>query len=328
VLAATGGNLVKRVRRLLVQPEGPRATPTPVFSAIILTVTATAALTAWQTSAPPRPPAPAVPPAPSVPAPVRVIAQARPVPAPAPGVTPYTKWVIEDVAYIITNDERAAFKNLQSDPEREHFIEQFWLRRDPTPGTPENEMKEEHYRRIAYANDHFAAAVPGWKTDRGRIYIMYGPPDEKETHPSGDTAKPYPYEQWLYHLIQGVGTNVVIEFVDPDRTGEYRMTMDPSAKDALIIVPREKAGATVQPMIPGGVLISVPLTAYGDHKVTVYGRVDGDQGLQVFEQIIQGPAPLYTKIIKVPIGSHRLEISVKDTATGKVAADTIDFEVK
>ena len=93
------------------------------------------------------------------------------------------------MAYIITDAERNAFKSLQSDPELEHFIEQFWQRRDPTPGTVENEFKEEHYRRIAYANDHFAGGIPGWKTDRGRIYITYGPPDEKESHPSGN-ARP------------------------------------------------------------------------------------------------------------------------------------------
>ena len=137
------------------------------------------------------------------------------------------------MAYIITDAERNAFKSLQSDPEREHFIEQFWQRRDPTPGTVENEFKEEHYRRIAYANDHFAGGIPGWKTDRGRIYITYGPPDEKESHPSGNAASTVPFEQWLYHLIQGVGTNVVIEFVDPNKTGEYRMTTDPAMTPAL-----------------------------------------------------------------------------------------------
>jgi GWxTD domain-containing protein len=97
--------------------------------------------------------------------------------------TPYRKWLNEDVAYIITDEERAAFKRLQTDEEREQFIEQFWLRRDPTPDTVENEFKEEHYRRIAYANENFASGIPGWKTDRGRIYITYGPPDEKESHP-------------------------------------------------------------------------------------------------------------------------------------------------
>ena len=326
VLAATGGSLVKRVRRLLIQPEGPRATLTPVLSAAILTIMMVAAMAAWQTSAPPRPPAPPAP------APVRLLAQAQQVPAPAPAATPYTKWVTEDVAYIIRDDERKAFKSLQSDAEREHFIEQFWLHRDPTPGTPENEFKEEHYRRIAYSNEHFASAVPGWKTDRGRIYITYGPPDEKESHPS-----PVPSEQWLYHLIEGVGTNVVIEFVDPNKTGEYRMTTDPAAI-AMLRAPGDrpvtnadtpKAGATVQPMIPGGVLISVPLTAYGDHRVNVYGRVTfKERMVQSFEDSIQGPAPLYTKVVPLRAGSYRLEVLVKDIATSKLAADTIEFDVK
>src|ERR1035438_1537370 len=101
--------------------------------------------------------------------------------------TPYKKWLNEEVGYIITDEERKAFKQLQTDDERQQFIEQFWLRRDPTPDTEENEYREEHYRRIAYANDHYASGIPGWKTDRGRIYIMYGPPDEIEAHPSGGT---------------------------------------------------------------------------------------------------------------------------------------------
>ena len=108
--------------------------------------------------------------------------------------TPYRKWLNEDVAYIITDEERTAFKRLQTDEEREQFIEQFWLRRDPTPDSIENEFKEEHYRRIAYANEHFASGIPGWKTDRGRIYITYGPPDENETHPSGGTYERPPEE--------------------------------------------------------------------------------------------------------------------------------------
>jgi GWxTD domain-containing protein len=162
--------------------------------------------------------------------------------------TPYRKWLNEDVAYIITDEERTAFKRLQTDEEREQFIEQFWLRRDPTPDTVENEFKEEHYRRIAYTNENFASGIPGWKTDRGRIYITYGPPDEKETHPSGGTyerpteegggtTSTYPFEQWRYRYIEGVGSDIIIEFVDPTMSGEYRMTMDPSEKDALLYVP-------------------------------------------------------------------------------------------
>ncbi len=162
--------------------------------------------------------------------------------------TPYRKWLNEDVAYIITQEERDAFKRLQTDDEREQFIEQFWLRRDPTPDTVENEFKEEHYRRIAYANEHFASGIPGWKTDRGRIYIAYGPPDDIDDHSSGGTyerpreegggtTSTFPFQQWRYRYIEGVGTGVVIEFVDPTMSGEFRMTMDPSEKDALLYAP-------------------------------------------------------------------------------------------
>ena len=162
--------------------------------------------------------------------------------------TPYRKWLSEDVVYIITDEERAAFKRLQTDEEREQFIEQFWLRRDPTPDTVENEFKEEHYRRIAYANEHFASGIPGWKADRGRIYITFGPPDERDEHPSGGTYErppeegggettTYPFEDWRYRYIEGIGNDVLVEFVDPTMTGEYHMTMDPSEKDALSRVP-------------------------------------------------------------------------------------------
>ena len=168
--------------------------------------------------------------------------------------SPYRRWLDEAVAYIITEEERAAFKRLSTDEERENFIEQFWLRRDPTPDTVENEFKEEHYRRIAYANDRFASGIPGWKTDRGRIYITFGPPDEIESHPSGGTdqrpfdegggvTSTYPFEIWRYRWIEGIGTDILIEFVDKSMSGEYRMTMDPSEKDALLMVPN--AGLTL-----------------------------------------------------------------------------------
>ena len=162
--------------------------------------------------------------------------------------TPYKKWLNEDVGYIITDEERAAFKKLQTDEEREQFIEQFWLRRDPTPDTEENEFKEEHYRRIAYANEHYASGIPGWKTDRGRIYITFGPPDEIEDHSSGGfyerppeegggETSTFPFQQWRYRYIEGIGNNIIIEFVDPTMSGEFRMTSDPSEKDALLYVP-------------------------------------------------------------------------------------------
>ncbi|MBZ2176968.1 MAG: GWxTD domain-containing protein [Acidobacteria bacterium] len=167
---------------------------------------------------------------------------------------PYRKWLSEDVLYIITDEERTAFKRLATDEEREQFIEQFWLRRDPSPDSQENEFKEEHYRRIAYANERYASGIPGWKTDRGRIYITFGPPDEIESHPSGGTyerpfeegggtTSTFPFEKWRYRWIQDIGSDIMIEFVDPTMTGEYRMTMDPSEKDALLYVPN--AGLTL-----------------------------------------------------------------------------------
>jgi GWxTD domain-containing protein len=164
--------------------------------------------------------------------------------------TPFRKWLNEDVTYIITDEERATWKRLSTDEEREQFIEQFWRRRDPTPDSEENEFKEEHYRRIAYANERYASGIPGWKTDRGRTYITFGPPDEIESHPSGGTyerpieegggtTSTFPFEKWRYRYLEGVGnqTDIIIEFVDPTMTGEYRMTMDPSEKDALLYVP-------------------------------------------------------------------------------------------
>jgi len=167
---------------------------------------------------------------------------------------PYKKWLDEDVVYIITDEERAAFKQLSNDEERDNFIEAFWQRRDPTPDTEENEYKEEHYQRIAYANEHFAAGVPGWRTDRGRIYIVFGKPDEIESHPSGGTyerpmeegggeTSTFPFEDWRYRYIEGIGQEVIIEFVDTCMCGEYHMTLDRSEKDALLMTPN--AGLTL-----------------------------------------------------------------------------------
>lgn len=167
---------------------------------------------------------------------------------------PYKKWLEEDVAWIITDEERAAFRQLSNDEERDNFIEAFWQRRDPTPDTEENEYKEEHYQRIAYANEHFAAGVPGWKTDRGRIYIVFGKPDEIESHPSGGTyerpmeegggeTSTFPFENWRYRYIDGIGQEVIMEFVDTCMCGEYHMTMDRSEKDALLMTPN--AGLTL-----------------------------------------------------------------------------------
>lgn len=160
----------------------------------------------------------------------------------------YKKWLDEDVRWIITDQEEKAFKSLGNDEERDSFIENFWLRRNPNPESPENEFREEHYRRIAYANEHYAAGKPGWKTDRGHIYIAFGKPDSIDAHPSGGTyerpmeegggeTSTFPFEVWHYRYIEGIGDNIDIEFVDSCQCGDYHMTLDRSEKDALLHVP-------------------------------------------------------------------------------------------
>ena len=156
----------------------------------------------------------------------------------------YKTWVDQDVRWIITDQELQAFKSLSNDEERDQFIEAFWQRRNPNPDSPENEYREEHYQRIAYANEHFAAGKPGWRTDRGHIYIAYGKPDSIDSHPSGGnyerpmeegggSTSTFPFEVWHYRYLAGIGDNVDIEFVDSCMCGDYHMTIDRSEKDAL-----------------------------------------------------------------------------------------------
>ena len=227
---------MKRIRRLLRQPEMPGFALLPLVSAGLLIALAAVVLSARPTPPAPIPAVAAVAPQiPQLPAPVR---QAPPSPVPAgPASQAFANWLAEDAAYIITDEERAAFQNLRDDQERQQFIAQFWQRRDPTPGTIENEYRDEHYNRIAYANERFTttSGIPGWKTDRGRILIMRGKPDEIESHPSGAYTRPgggalttFPFEMWLYKFIEGVGNNVLIQFVDSTGTGEFRQTVDPS----------------------------------------------------------------------------------------------------
>ncbi len=165
----------------------------------------------------------------------------------------YRTWLDQDVSYIITDEERKAFKSLSNDEEREAFIETFWQRRNPNPDSPENEFRDEHYRRIAYANEHYAAGKPGWKTDRGHIYISFGAPDSIDSHPSGGSyqrptdegggeTSTFPFETWHYRYLEGIGDNIDIEFVDTCQCGDYHFTIDRSEKDALLHVPN--AGLT------------------------------------------------------------------------------------
>jgi GWxTD domain-containing protein len=465
-LAANGGNLIKRIRRVLAQREGPRAPMAPALSAGVLVVTCAVVVAAWQ--APQQQNAPAI-------APVIPVAQAQPVASPQPVAqtqttdpkkkadelerlreavqklgdqnakaapvassqpaqtadphrmeealerlremvqkleaqkhghsmllaqngggqaadtipAPYRAWLNEEVVYIVTAQERAAFLTLRTDDERSMFIKQFWMRRDPmypktgsleeyptiAKGNPENDFKKEHYRRIKYADDRFTGKIPGWKTDRGRIYIMYGPPDEIESHPSGGTynrpaeegggtTETFPFEQWRYRYIEGIGKNIIMEFVDTTRTGEYKLTMDPHAKD----VPQAKQEeAAVNGRLPMKVGVSfIPVTAsfvqtvitvefdtkdlkFEDKEnistasVAIYGRIStlARRPLSPFEDVVSvrhatvdlpnfiaaNPSRIYEKSLPLAPGSYRLNLAGKDLGSKNSGIHEIIFEV-
>jgi len=243
----------------------------------------------------------------------------------------YKKWLDEDVRWIITDEERKTFLMMSNDEERDQFIEQFWLRRDPTPDTVENEYKEEHYRRIAYANEHFAAGVPGWRTDRGRIYIMYGPPDEIDSHPSGGMynrpmdegggeTSTYPFEDWRYRYLDNLPGNqkqeVIIEFVDTCMCGEYHMTMDRSEKDALKNVPG--AGLTMWEEM-GMADKSERFTAPGVEQLGL-GPESASLQTKEFDRLEQ-----FANLTKAP------EVKFKDLqelVTTKISMNLMPFEVQ
>jgi len=242
--------------------------------------------------------------------------------------TPYKKWMSEEVPYIITNEERAAFKKLQTDDEREAFIENFWERRNPNPGSPENEFKEEYYRRIAYSNEHYASGIPGWKTDRGRIYIMYGPADEIDSHPSGGQyerppsegggeTSTYPFEDWRYRYIDGIGENIILEFVDETMTGEYHLTMDPGEKDALLHVPgvgltmAEQMGMTQGPS-------KADRFTRGDGTTLGNGMMGQTESQNEFTRL-----DLYAKIFQPPPVKFK---DLKAVVTSRLSANLLPFD--
>ncbi|NWG13057.1 MAG: GWxTD domain-containing protein, partial [Acidobacteria bacterium] len=167
----------------------------------------------------------------------------------------YRKWLEEDVVYIISSEEKDVFQKLKTEEEKDQFIEQFWARRDPDSGTPINELKEEHYRRLQYVNERYRSGKPGWRTDRGRFYIRFGPPDRTETHAGGrymrksweggGVTSVYPFERWWYRQLEGIGSDIEVEFVDSTLSGDYRLALDAEEKDAFLRTP---LGPTEQEM--------------------------------------------------------------------------------
>jgi GWxTD domain-containing protein len=239
----------------------------------------------------------------------------------------YKKWLDEDVRWIITDEEQKAFKLLSNDEERDQFIEAFWQRRDPTPDTIENEFKEEHYRRMAYANEHFAAGIPGWKTDRGRIYIMYGPADEVESHPSGGSyerpmeegggeTSTFPFEDWRYRYLEGVGQEVIIEFVDTCMCGDYHMTMDRSEKDALLYTPN--AGLTLYEQM--GMASKASRFAGGGLERLGAGPFSATQQTKQFDRLEQ-----FYKLQKPPAVKFK---DLEEVVSHKISVNLMPFDVR
>src|SRR5579862_2594768 len=239
--------------------------------------------------------------------------------------TPYKKWLDEDVNYIISPTERRAFLQLQTNEEREEFIEQFWQRRNPDPDSTDNPVKEEHYRRIAYANEHFSSGMAGWKTDRGRIYIIWGKPDSLETHTLGESwtrpmdlgggqTQTYAYEDWTYNEMEGIGQSIVVEFVDQTGTAEFKLTSDPSAKDALTNVPgsgntlAEDEGLATRSqrlLNSDGSTMPAPLGGFRSASMDEFSRLDQ-----------------YNKVLQAP------EVKFKDLesiVTSRIVRDQIAF---
>jgi len=237
----------------------------------------------------------------------------------------YKDWLDKDVTYTITDEERKAFKKLATDDERERFIEEFWRRRDPDPDTDENEFNEEYYERIAYANEHFASGIPGWKTDRGRIWIMYGKPDGQESHPmggqydrpsyeGGGSTSTYPFETWFYRYLPGVGSGVEIEFVDPTGSGEYRIARNPNEKDALLMIPG--AGLTLSEQLG--------LSDKGD-RISGYGGY----GLQNYQREQDSP---FSRLQLLTDLSRPPQVKFNDLATavntGVVEENPLNFDIR
>jgi GWxTD domain-containing protein len=248
---------------------------------------------------------------------------------------PYKNWLDQDVRYIISPEEEQAFKLLSTDEERDQFIEQFWLRRDPTPDTEENEFREEHYRRIQYANEHYAAGIPGWRTDRGRIYIVWGAPDEIESHASGGnyqrensegggSTSTFPFERWRYRYLEGIGNEVIIEFVDSCMCNDYHISLDPNEKDALLHTPG--GGATLNEQMGRGNRGDRMMGTPGG--VDPYGMQNGSKQFDAIERYakLTAPPPIKFKDLEEKVNTKiRYNLMPFDMRTDfiKVTADTV-----
>src|SRR5712675_798953 len=239
----------------------------------------------------------------------------------------YRQWLTEDVTYIISPEERNAFLQLDTNEEREQFIEQLWLRRRSTPDLHDNDFNEENYRRIAYTNEHYSSGIPGWKTDRGRMYIMWGPADEVESHPTGGTydrpmeegggsTTTYPFETWRWRYLEGIGENIILEFVDPSGSCEYHLTMDPSEKDALLHVP----GAGLSLMEQMGMASKTDRFTRSDGTNLPTAMGGTSSNMNEFNRLEQ-----YSKAFKPPAVKYK---DLEALVTARIVRDQVHFSYR
>jgi len=209
------------------------------------------------------------------------------------------RWVEQYVKWILSREERERFETLSDPAEKLAFVESFWRRRDLTPDRPPNEAREEHARRFAYAVTNFGAGTPGWATDRGKIYILLGPPNAIERNPAGRTAFERPSEVWTYNNAQNprLPASMDIAFVDFTGTGRFEIV---SSSNLDVVAPlRTNLGYAMSEleaiglMRSGGTLMDQTTGMRTDIDPTrlVTGRFDLERDLQEIRKVPQLTMP-------------------------------------
>lgn len=237
----------------------------------------------------------------------------------------YTKWLEEDVFLIISDAERQSLGRLKTAGEFQTFQDEFWKKRDPTPDTDANEFKDEHYARLTYADGHF-----GLKTDRGRAYVIFGPPEKIELAESRDV------ELWRYRWIEGLGTDIVLNF---KRSDGFRLEGSletwctffcqfPSPCHYLLNLEQFCMGAPFRTEWSAELrsLVTPVWLSPGETPVLIYGRVarHDRRVVETFEDVVSGGAFLHLKKLQLPPGEYEAQLVIKRSGE---RLETIRFTV-
>jgi len=208
-------------------------------------------------------------------------------------------WLAEDAIYIITPEERCAFLRLNTDEEREQFIEQFWYRRSVDPISLDYDYKTEFYRRVVFANEKYGSKLlAGRNTDRGRLYVIFGPPESVDEN--SDPAAPHSIQTWHYHYIKGIGENVQIHFEYATRYDDYVL---PDADRDL--VGQAEPNPDPFPVTPENIGLRIglerpPKIRFKDLEALVVSRVVRDQ-VKFSDRIEFAAATHATTLVRIDI---------------------------